>query len=39
MDQKPQNNQNAGFFKPYYLTKNLMYKVEFFDMINSPRKH
>ena len=28
MDQKPQNNQNAGFFKPYYLTKNLMYKVE-----------
>ena len=37
MDQKPQNNQNAGFFKPYYLTKNLRYEVEFLDMIKSPR--
>ena len=32
-------NQNAGFFKPQYLTKNLRYEVEFLDMIKGPRKH
>ena len=32
-------NQNAGFFKPQYLTKNLSYEVEFLDMIKGPRKH
>ena len=32
-------NQNAGFFKPQYLTKNLRYEVEFLDMIRGPRKH
>ena len=36
MIQKP---QNAGFFKPQYLTKNLRYEVEFLDMIRGPRKH
>ena len=36
MIQKP---QNAGFFKPEYLTKKLRYKVEFLDMIRGPRKH
>ena len=25
-------NQNAGFFKPQYLTENLRYEVEFLDM-------
>ena len=39
MDQKSQNNQNAGFVKPHYLAKNLIYEVEFLDMIKSPRKH
>ena len=34
MIQKP---QNAGFFKPQYLTKNLMYEVEFLDM-KMPKK-
>ena len=32
-------NQNAGFFKPQYLTKNLRYEVEFLDMIKGPRKY
>ena len=32
-------NQNAGFFKPQYLTKNLKYQVELLDMISGPRKH
>ena len=32
-------NQNAGFFKLQYLTKNLKYQVEFLDMISGPRKH
>ena len=32
-------NQNAGFFKPQYLTKNLRYEIEFLDMIKGPRKH
>ena len=36
MIQKP---QNAGFFKPQYLTKNLRYEVEFLDMIRGARKH
>ena len=39
MDQEPQNNQNAGFFKPHYLAKNLSYETEFLSMIKSPRKH
>ena len=30
MIQKP---ENAGFFKPQYLTKKLRHKVEFLDMI------
>ena len=34
-----ETNQNAGFFKPQYLTKNLRYEVEFLDMIKGPRKH
>ena len=36
MIQKP---QNAGFFKPQYLTKNVRYEVGFLDMIRGPRKH
>ena len=32
-------NQNAGFFKPEYLTKNLRYEVESLDMIKGPRKY
>ena len=32
-------NQNAGFFKPQYLTKNLTYEVEFLVMIRGPKKH
>ena len=39
MDQKPQNNQNAGFIKPHYLTKKWRYEVEFLDMIKIPKKH
>ena len=30
-------NQNAGFFKPQYLTKNMRYEVELLDMIRGPR--
>ena len=32
-------NQNAGFFKLQYLTKNLRSEVEFFVMTRGPRKH
>ena len=32
-----QTNQNAGFFKPQYLTKNVRYEVELLDMIRGPR--
>ena len=32
-------NQNAGFFKLQYLTKNLRYEVKFLDMTRGPRKH
>ena len=32
-------NQNAGFFKLQYLTKNLRCEVEFFVMTRGPRKH
>ena len=32
-------NQNAGFFKLKYLTKNLRYEVGFLDMTRVPRKY
>ena len=32
-------NQNAGFFKLQYLTKNLRCEVEFFVTTRGPRKH
>ena len=32
-------NQNAGFFKLQYVTKNLRCEVEFFVMTRGPRKH
>ena len=39
MVEKPEKNQNAGFFKLQHLTKNWMYEVEFLDMTRSPRKN
>ena len=36
MAQKP---ENAGFFKPQYLIKNLRYEVEILDMVRDPRKY
>ena len=32
-------NQNAGFLKLQYLTKNLSYEVGFLDMTRGPGKH
>ena len=32
-------NQNVGFFKLQYLTKNLRYEAGFLDMTRGPRKH
>ena len=32
-------NQNAGFFKLRYLTKNLTNEVKFLDMTRGPIKH
>ena len=32
-------NQNVGFLKLQYLTKNLSYAVGFLDMTRGPRKH
>ena len=36
MIQKPQANQNVGFFKLEYLTNNLRYEVEFLDVTEGP---
>ena len=36
---KTWKNQNAGFCKLQYLTKNLRFEVEFLDMTRGPRKH
>ena len=36
MDQKP---QNKSVIKPQYRTKNLMYELEFLDMIKGLKKH